>query len=155
MHALERRGVDHPAGVAHEQRAGHRQLGHRPVAAAGERLGPPGDAFAALEDAFDERVQLELLEQVVRGGGRVGVLEVDDETDADEILARLLVLHRVQPRAADLPILGRDLQRPRPDRVNQAVERLGDLPDLLDAELPRLGSRPSPRSNSLMAAPVR
>ncbi len=51
---------------------------------------------------------------------------------------RLLVLHRVDPGAADLPVLGRDLQRPRADRVDQAVERLGDLPDLLDAELPDL-----------------
>ena len=37
-----------------------------------------------------------------------------------------------------LPVLGRDLQRPRAERVDHAVERLRDLPDLLDAELPDL-----------------
>ena len=87
---------------------------------------------------MNERVQLDLLQQVVRGGGRVGVVEVDDEADRDEVLAGLLVLHRVDPRAADLPVLGGDLQRPPRERVDHAVERLGDLPHLLDAELPHL-----------------
>ena len=36
------------------------------------------------------------------------------------------------------PYFDDELQRPRADRVDQAVERLGDLPDLLDAELPDL-----------------
>jgi hypothetical protein len=136
--ALQRHRVDHPASVTHEQGAGHRQLGHRPEAAAGQRLGAPGDALAALEDASDERVQLPLLEHVVRGGGGVGVLEVDDEADRDEILTGLLVLHRVQPGAADLTVLGGELARPGADRVDHAVERLGDLPHLLDAQLPHL-----------------
>ena len=139
--ALERHRVDHARGVADQQRAGHRQLGHRPVAAAGQRLGAPGDALAALEDLLDQRVELELLQQVVGRRGGVGVLEVDDEADRDEVLA-LLVLHRVDPGAADLAVLRRDLQRPRADRVDQAVQRLGDLPDLLDAELPDLGLAP-------------
>ena len=87
---------------------------------------------------LDERVRLELLQQVVGRGRRVGVLEVDDEADRDEVLAGLLVLHRVDPGAADLPVLGGELQRPRADRVDHAVQRLGDLPDLLDPELPDL-----------------
>ena len=36
------------------------------------------------------------------------------------------------------PYLADELQRPRTDRVDHAVQRLGDLPDLLDAELPHL-----------------
>ena len=71
-------------------------------------------------------------------GGRVGVLEVDDEADRDQIVAGLLVLHRVQPGAADLAVLGRQLQRPRTDRVDDPVQRLGNLPHLLDPELPHL-----------------
>ena len=119
-------------------RAGHRELRHRPVAAARQRLGAPRDALAALEDAFDERVQLERLQQIVGRGRGVAVVEVDDEPDRDEVLA-LGVLHRVHPGAAELPVLGGDLQRPRlHERVDHAVERLGDLPDLLDAELPDL-----------------
>src|SRR5258706_16188545 len=72
------------------------------------------------------------------GRRRVGILEVDDEADADEVLAGLGVLHRVDPGSADLAVLGRQLQRPGPDRVDQPIERLGDLPDLLYAELPDL-----------------
>ena len=139
VHALQRDRVDHAGGVADEHGARHRDLRHRPVAAARQRLGAPADALAALEDLPDQRVRLEQLEQVVRRRRRVRVLEVDDEADRDEVLARLLVLHRVDPRAADLAVLRRELQRPRPDRVDDAVERLGDLPDLLDAELPHLG----------------
>ena len=86
-----------------------------------------------------ERMRLERLQQVVRRGRRVAVLEVDDEPDRDEVLARLLVLHRVQPGAAELSVLGRDLQRPGlHERVDHAVQRLRYLPDLLDAELPHL-----------------
>ncbi len=137
--ALQRRRVDHPAGVADEHRARHRQLRHRPVAAARQRLRAPRDALAALEDVLDERVHLERLQQVVGRGGRVRVVEVDHEADRDEVLAGLLVLHRVDPRAAELAVLRGDLQRPGlHERVDHAVERLGDLPDLLDAELPDL-----------------
>ena len=72
-------------------------------------------------------------------GRRVPVVEVDDESDRDQVIAGLLVLHRVEPGAAQLPVLGRDLERPRlHERVDHAVERLGDLPDLLDPELPHL-----------------
>ena len=137
--ALERHRVDHAGRVADEQRARHRQLGHRPVAAARQRLGAPADALAALEDPADQRVRLELLQQVVGRRGGVGVVELDDEADRDQVLPGLLVLHRVDPGAADLAVLRRQLQRPRADRVDQAIQRLGDLPDLLDPELPDLG----------------
>lgn len=82
---------------------------------------------------------LEGLQQVMRGGRRVAVVEVDDEPDRYEIVARLLVLHRVDPGAAELPVLGCDLQRPRlHESMNHAIERLLDLPHLLDTELPDL-----------------
>ena len=129
-----------PAGVADEQGPGHRQLRHRPVAAARERLGAPGDPLAAVEDVLDQRMRLERLQQVVRRGRRVAVVEVDDEPDRDQVVTGLLVLHRVDPGAAELPVLGRHLQRPRlHERVDHPVERLLDLPYLLDAELPHLG----------------
>ena len=139
VHALERHRVDHAAGVAGEHGAGHRELGHRPVAAAGQRLGAPAHALAALEDLAHERVGLEGLQQVVGRGGGVGVLEVDHEADRHEVVAGLLVLHRVDPRAAHLAVLGRRRDRPRADRVDHAVQGLRDLPDLLHAELPGLG----------------
>src|SRR5271154_1707493 len=137
--ALQRGEVHDAGGVADEHGARHRQLGHRPVATRRQRLGAPGDPFAALEHVFEERMRLDLLEEVVRRGGRVGVVEVDNEADADEVLAGLVVLHRIHPRAADLPVLGGDLQRPAGERVNHAVQRFRHLPDLLDPELPYLG----------------
>ena len=101
-----------PARVADDHRAGHRELRHRPVAAGGDRLRAPADPLAALEDLAHHRVGLELLQEVVGGAGRVGVVEVEDEADRDQVLAGLLVHHRVDPGAADLVVLGGDLQRP-------------------------------------------
>src|SRR2546430_13015287 len=48
----------------------------------------PRHPLAALEDAAHQRMGLELLQEVVRGGGRVGVVEVDHEADAHEVLDR-------------------------------------------------------------------
>ena len=50
---------------------------------------------------------LEQLEQVVGRGRRVGVVEIDHEADADEVLAGALVAHRVDPAATDLAVAGR------------------------------------------------
>ena len=137
--ALERGGVDHPGRVADEHSAGHRQLGHRPVAATRKRLCAPGDPLAAVEDVLDQRMRLECLQEVVRRGRRVAIVEVDHEPDRNEVVTGLLVLHRVYPGAAELPVLGRHLQRPRlHERVDHPVERLLDLPELLDPELPYL-----------------
>src|ERR1700722_15911688 len=107
VHALQCNGVDHAGAVTHEQRARHRELRHRPVAPAGQSLGAPGNALAALQDAFHQRMHLELLQQVVGGSRRIGVLEVDHEADRDEVIARLLILHRVEPGAANLPVFSR------------------------------------------------
>ncbi|CAB4343053.1 unannotated protein [freshwater metagenome] len=130
--------VDHAAGVADDDCAGHRKLRHRPVAAGRQRLGAPGDPLATVEDLLDHWVRLEGLQQVMGGSCGVGVIKIDDETDRNKIVTGLLVLHRVDPRATDLVVLGRDLQRPASNSVDHAIERLGDLPNLFHAELPNL-----------------
>ncbi len=60
----------------------------------------------------------------------VGVVEAGDEADADLVLA-----HRVDEGAAELVEAGRFAQRPA-HRVDDAVKRLLDLPDLFHPELP-------------------
>src|ERR1700738_3275873 len=126
MYALQRRRVDHPARVSDEQRARHRELGHRPVAAAGKRLGTPGNPLPALQNSLDQRMELELLEQVVGRGCGIAVVEVDYEADRHEVLTRLVVLHRVDPGPAELSVLWRDLHWPRlREGVNDAIQWLG------------------------------
>ena len=125
--------VDHPGGVAGDQHAGDREaLRQRPVAARGDRLRAPADPFAALDDLGDERVLLEPLQLVVDAEGGVGVVEADDEAEADLVLA-----HRVDEAAARLLVFGAPAQRPA-EGVDDPVERLRDLPDLLHPELPGL-----------------
>ena len=63
---------------------------------------------------------------------RVAVVESHHEPHRDLVLA-----HRVDERAAELAVLRGELQRPA-HRVDHAVERLLDLPDLLHPELPLL-----------------
>ena len=128
--------VDHAAGVAADDHAGVRQARERPVAALRDRLRAPGDALAALEDLLDERVELELLQHVVDRDPRVGVVEPAHEPDRDLRLLALAV-HAVDPRAAELLVLGLRAQRPA-ERVDDLLQRLLDLPDLLDAERPDL-----------------
>ena len=131
--ALERRDVHHARAVARDHHARRPESARlRPVAAGGDRLGPPPDALAALEDPRHERVPLELLQRVVHAEGRVAVVESADEAHRDPVLA-----HRVDERAAELLVLRAVSQRPR-HRVDHAVERLLNLPDLLDPELPLL-----------------
>ena len=62
--------------------------------------------------------------------GGVGVVEADDEADADLVLA-----HRVDEAAAELVVAGGFAQRPA-HRVDHPVERLLHLPDLFHPELP-------------------
>ncbi len=64
--------------------------------------------------------------------GGVGVVEADDEAEADLVLA-----HRVDEAAARLLVFGAPAQRPA-EGVDDPVERLRDLPDLLHPELPGL-----------------
>ena len=136
MDALELRDVDEAAGVAADDHPGRVQPRHRPVAALGDRLRAPRHALAVGEDLAHERVELELLQHVVDREARVGVVEPGHEADRDAGRVALAV-HRVDPRAAELLVLRLRPQRPA-ERVDHAVERLVDLPDLLDAERPDL-----------------
>ncbi len=129
--ALQLWDVDHAGRVAGDAEAGRRELlGHRPVAARRDRLGAPGHALPALEHLAHHRVRLELLEHVVDREGRVAVVEPGHEAHRDLVLA-----HRVDEASAELAVLGAEAQRPA-ERVDHAVERLLDLPHLLDPELP-------------------
>ena len=80
-------------------------------------------------------MRLELLQGVVAGEGGVGGVEPDDQAERDLVLA-----HRVDEAAAELVPLGALAQRPA-HRVDDPVQRLLDLPDLLDADLPALRVR--------------
>ena len=97
-----------------------------------DRLRPPRHALAAQEELLQQRVRLQLLQQVVHGELRVAVVEPDHHPDREHVVA-----HRVDERAAELAVLLRRAQRPA-QRVDHAVERLRDLPDLLHAERPHL-----------------
>ncbi len=93
--------IDDVVAAHHHSR--HRELaGHRPVAAGRDRLRAPADALAAVEQVADERVRLELLQQVVAGERRVGRVEAGDHADAELVLA-----HRVDERTAELVVLRR------------------------------------------------
>ena len=132
--ALEGHHVHEAGAVAHEHRARHVHAARQAVEpAARDRLRPPRQPLAALDEAADERVGLELLQQVVRREGRVGVVEADDEAQGDHVVA-----HRVEPRAAVLAVLGGQPQRPA-QGVDDVPEGLGNAPDLLHPELPDLG----------------
>src|SRR5206468_6303588 len=60
------------------------------------------------------------------------IVEPDDHPDRDHVLA-----DRIDERPAELAELLPRAQRPA-HRVNHAIERLSDTPDLLDAERPHL-----------------
>ena len=75
---------------------------------------------------------LQLLQEVVRRQRGVAMVEPDDHPDRQHVVA-----HRIDERAAELAVLGLRAQRPT-HRVDDAVERLGDLPHLLHAEFPHL-----------------
>src|SRR6516225_935418 len=75
---------------------------------------------------------LQFLEEVMDGELGVAVVEADDEADRDHVVAE-----RIDERAPELAVLLSAPQRPA-HRVNDGLQRLRDLPDLLDAELPDL-----------------
>ena len=100
VHAFEARHVDEASAVAHEQRTRQAELiGHRVVAALGDDLRAPLDALATLQNVSDQRMQFELLQQVVDAQRRVGPVEADDEADRDVVGA-----HRIDPRATKFAI---------------------------------------------------
>jgi hypothetical protein len=78
------------------------------------------------------RTSLQLLQQVVDGQLGVAVVEADHHPEREHVVA-----HGIDERAAELAVLGSGPQRPA-HRVDDAVERTSDLPDLLHAERPDL-----------------
>ncbi len=136
VNTLQPREVDESRALAGEQQARRAEsTRHCMPATARDRLRPPGNALPSLEDLADEGVRLELLEEIVRRQLDVAVVEPDHEAERHH-----LITHRVDPRAAELAVLGRLAQRP-PERVDDPAERLRDAPDLLDPELPDLRFR--------------
>ena len=93
--ALDARHV-HEAGRAADQRAAREgELGHRLLAALGERARAIAEPLAAFESAAHQRMGLETLELVERREIGIVVIEVDDEPDRNEI-----VLQMIEERAA-------------------------------------------------------
>ena len=129
------------AAVADDQRAVEEQLRLRVPAALGQRLRAVAHQRAALEDAADERMPLEMLERGVRIEQRILVFEADDEADRDAAVA-----HRVEPAAAELLLAQRIAERVDHRAGLQAILR--DVPQLLDADrkLRRLAAAPICRS---------
>ena len=130
---LQRRHVDEAGSVAREQQARRVQpLRQRQESPFGDRLRAPGDPLAAVEQLADERVRLQLLQQVVDGKLDVAVVEPHHHAERQQLVA-----HRIDERAAELAILGAGAQRPA-HRVDDSSKWPGDTPDLLDAERPDL-----------------
>ena len=77
-------------------------------------------------------MRLEQLQRVVHGQRRVERVQSADQADGQHVLA-----HRVDEAAAQLLPLAAQPERPA-QRVDDAVERMVDAPDLLDAEAPHL-----------------
>ena len=134
VHALERRDVHHPDSVAAEEQSRRVEPRRERVeAAARDRLRAPLDALAAVEQLADLRMRLQLLQQVVHRKLGVAVVEADDHSDREHVVA-----HRVDERAAELAVLRLRRASGQPIVWTIAVERMRDLPHLLDAELPHL-----------------
>ena len=107
-------------------------LRQREETALRDRLRPPRHALAAPQQLLQHGMRLQLLQQIVDGQLGVAVVEPDHHPDREHVVA-----HRVDERAAELAVLLRGAKRPA-QRVDHAVERLGDLPDLLHPERPDL-----------------
>ena len=75
---------------------------------------------------------LQLLQEVVHGQLDVAIVEPDDHSERDHVLA-----HRVDEGTAELAVLGCGSQWPA-HRVDDPVQRTRDLPHLLHAERPDL-----------------
>src|SRR5450759_3797268 len=125
--ALDARHV-HEAGIATDQRpAGKRELGHRLVAAFGQRTRAIGEALSPREGVAHELVGLEALEFLERRQIRVAVIEMQNKSDRHQI-----VVEMIEKRAA----AGAPIERPAERMLHQPLAMLlgRDLPKLLQAE---------------------
>ena len=131
MCAFDLGHVEETRGIADEGAAGEGALGDGLVATFIEGSGGVGDTFTALKDGGVGRVVLHLLELAVGGEPGVLVVEADDETNADEVVAEV-----IHPAAA-VGFVG--------ERIAHCVENLTltelggiDLPDFFHAKAVRL-----------------
>ncbi len=76
---------------------------------------------------------LQLLQQVMGGQLDVAIVQPDDHSDRQHVIA-----HRIDERSAELPVAGLRSQGPA-ESVNDAVEWLRDPPNLFHPKLPDLG----------------
>ena len=90
MAALDARHVDEARRAADQRAARERQLRHRLIAALGDGARAVGQALAALEGAADQRMGLEALEFLERRQIRIGVVEMDDEADRNQIVVEVI-----------------------------------------------------------------
>ena len=133
VHALEALHVHEAGRVADQHEAVALELGHREVAAAGDRLGAVAQDLAALEALRDRRVLLPVHEHGVRVEPRVVVIQADHVADRQAISAQAVdpaaaVAAGAEGRAHGMDDLALEL----------LADLLGDLPDLLDAGLVQL-----------------
>ena len=125
MHALERRDVHEARAVAAEQEPRRVQLAwQRDEAALGNRLRTPLDPLAPVEDPPDERVQLQLLQEVVHGELDVAVVEPDDHPERDHVVAAADML----PVDKDLRHRGAAAGAPCSRSSGSAVSACGSSP---------------------------
>ena len=87
MAALDARQVHHARGTTEQRSAGEHEIGHRLPAAFGDGARAVADALATFEDITDGGMRLEALEFLVRREIRVGVIQMHDEADGDEIVS--------------------------------------------------------------------
>ena len=133
MGALDARHIDEARRAADQRAARKNELRHRLPAALGDRARAIADAGSAREGVAHDGMGLEALEFLERREIRVVVIEVQDESDRDEIVAVV-----IEERAA----AGAVVERPAEGVLNEAGRVLvrRDLPQLLqaDAEFRRL-----------------
>ena len=125
--ALDARHVDHADRTAQQGHAGCHHLGHRLIAAFGNRARAVCDPFAALQQLGHHRMMLESLEFHVGEQVRIPVVQMDHETDVN-----LIVLKVINERTAACVLAQRPTHRvgDRPFAMLVGV----DFPDFLHPE---------------------
>src|SRR5579875_1773877 len=147
--ALDARNVHEP-GIAADQRSAREcELGYRLPASLRESTSAVGKPPAAFERVAYQRMRLETLEFLVRRKIGVGVIEVNDETDGDEMIVEM-----IKERAAT----GVVVEGPAERMLHQppAMPFGRDLPKLLqsDAEFLRFATIIERKSGDQLLAEI-
>src|SRR6185312_10836066 len=85
--ALDPRKVDHAGSAAEQRPAREHEIGHRLPTTFGDGARAIADPLSTFEDTADRRMRLEALEFVVGRQIRLGVVQMDDEANGDEVFA--------------------------------------------------------------------